>query len=146
MDSILNYFNGERIQCSIGVVISLIFISTSVYFLLQQKPFLNGMAYVAIPLSFFLIAICIAVIARTPNDIDRVTSTFKSSPGNVLTEELSRMERVMKNFATIKKVELGIFILGVVLIISFWNNNLVRGIALGLIIEGLILYLFDHIY
>ncbi|MEM7552347.1 MAG: hypothetical protein AAF363_21865 [Bacteroidota bacterium] len=145
MDNIINYFNGERIQCFIGLLISIIFITASVYFLFLQKPFFKGVAYVALPLSTFLIAICIGVITRTSGDIDRVTTYYKSNPDQVRTEELPRMEKVMRNFAIIKKVEMGLFILGIVLAISFWSNHLMRGIAVALIVEGVTLYLFDHI-
>lgn len=144
MDNIISYFNGERIQCIIGLIISLIFISFSIYFLFQAKPFLKGFAYTAIPLSLLLIAICVGVILRTPSDIKRVTS-IATSPGKIKTDEIPRMDKVMSNFAMIKKVEIGIAVLGVILILVFKNNDLIRGIATALIIEGLILFLFDHI-
>lgn len=144
MDNIISYFNGERIQCIIGLIISLIFISASVYFLFQAKSFLKGFAYTAIPLSMLLITICAGVILRTPSDIKRVT-TIATSPDKIKTEEIPRMNKVMRNFAIIKKVEIGIAVLGVILILVFKNNDLIRGVATALIIEGLILLLFDHI-
>lgn len=144
MNNINSYFNGERIQCIIGLILSLIFIAVSVYFLAQGKAFLKGFAYAAIPLSSLLIIICTAVIVRTPKDIKRVIA-MELSTEQVQQEEIPRMEKVMKSFALIKKVEIGFIVLGIVLMLAFKNNELVRGIALALILEGITLYLFDHI-
>jgi hypothetical protein len=77
--------------------------------------------------------------------MERVTTFYESEPTRMQTEELPRMEKVMKSFSVIKKVELGVVVLGIVLAIFFWRNPLVRGIALALIVEGLLLYLFDYL-
>ncbi len=60
------------------------------------------------------------------------------------TEELPRMEKVMKNFPVIKMVEIGFIIVGVFLLLFFWKNGLIKGIGIGLIIQGIMLYGFDH--
>jgi hypothetical protein len=145
MDSIINYFNGEKFQCAIGAIASIIFIATSIFFLFQQKIFLKGMAYVAIPLSAFLLIICLGVIFRTSKDIARVTTYQKESPARIQSEEIPRMEKVMKSFGIIKKVELAIFIIGLALSIIFWRNELMRGIAISLVVMGISLYVFDHV-
>jgi len=75
MDSIIAYFNGEKVQCTIGAIASIIFIASSILFLFQQKIFLKGIAYSAIPLSLLLLVICVGVIFRTSKDVERV-STF----------------------------------------------------------------------
>lgn len=145
MDNIISYFQGERVQCLIGLAISLVFISASIYFLFLQKPFFKGMAFAVLPLSVLLVAICVGVIFRTSGDIERVTAYYQSAPENIQTAEVPRMEKVLRNFSIVKKVELGIFIAGVLLAVFFWNKDLIRGIAFGLILQGIILYLFDHI-
>ncbi|MCB0425129.1 MAG: hypothetical protein KDD13_10880 [Mangrovimonas sp.] len=145
MDSVLNYFNGEKIQCLIGLVISIAFIITSAYFLSTQKALLNGMAYSILPLAILLSIICIGVIVRVPKDIERVTTYYKEESVKLHTEELPRMEKVMKNFSIIKKIEIGVFLVGLVLVFMFWGNGLIKGVALGLIIQGIILFLFDYV-
>lgn len=144
MNNIEKYFEGEKLQCIIGIIISLIFLSTSIYFLFVQKPVFKGMAYTFIPLSGLLLAICTGVVIRTPTDIERVTTAYHAGSQKIQTDELPRMERVMKNFAVVKKVEICFFIAGVLLALFFWKNNLIKGIAIGLMVQGVILYLFDH--
>ncbi len=145
MDNIVNYFNGERIQCLIGLILSMALISVAVYFLFLQNTFFKGIAFSVLPLSVLLTAICLGVIVRVPSDINRVTTYYQSAPENIQTEEVPRMEKVMRNFSIIKKVELGIFIGGILLALFFWNKDLIKGLAFGLIAQGLMLYLFDHI-
>ena len=73
-------------------------------------------------------------------------STFqKETPTKIHSEEIPRMEKVMKSFGIIKKVEIGLFIIGLLLSIIFWQNELIRGLAIGLLFTGASLYLFDHI-
>ena len=145
MDSIATYFNGEKIQCTIGAIASMILIASSIFFLFQQKAFLKGMAYAIIPLSILLSIICIGVILRASTDIKRVTTFYRDTPQNIQVEEIPRMEKVMKSFNIIIKVEIALFIIGLALAIIFWRNELIRGVAVGLLIMSVSLYTFDHI-
>ena len=51
----------------------------------------------------------------------------------------------MKSFDIIKKVEIAIFIIGLVLTVLFWRNELMRGVAIGLVIMSISLYTFDYV-
>lgn len=115
MDSILIYFNGEKTQCTVGLVFAIGFILVSAYFLWLQQPFFKGVAYVALLVSVLLGAICAGVVWRTPRDIARVSSFYQSAPEKMRTEELPRMEKVMSSFSIIKKVEIAIVLAGVLL-------------------------------
>jgi hypothetical protein len=145
MDNIVGYFNGERLQCFIGAIVSIAFISFSIFFLFQQKAFLKGMSYVAIPFSAILLIVCIGVIFRTSKDIGRVTTFKNETPDRIQSEEIPRMEKVVKSFGVIKKIEIAIFIIGLALTMIFWRNELFRGVANGLIVMGILLYVFDDI-
>lgn len=144
MDNIVKYFSGERLQCSIGLLIGLIGLALSIYFIYLDKSFFKGIAYAFIPLSILLLSICIGIVIRTPKDINRVSTYFESDPNKIHTEEIPRMEKVMKTFPIVKKVEIGLIIIGILLLIIFWKNDLPKGIGLGLIIQGIMLYGFDH--
>jgi uncharacterized protein YxeA len=145
MDNIIAYFNGEKLQCVAGACISIVFIAFSISFLFQQKPFLKGIGYVSIPLSVLLLIICVGVVYKNSRDIERVTTFYKEAPNRIQVEEIPRMEKVMKSFGIIKKVEIAIFIIGLALAVIFWPNELMRGVAVGLIVMGASLYAFDHI-
>lgn len=144
MYNIEKYFEGEKMQCIVGIIISIICISISVYFLFLQKPLLKGASYSFIPLSLLLLAICIGIVVRTPKDVERVTAFYKVDREKMQMEELPRMEKVMKSFAVVKVVEVCFFVAGLLLAMSFWRNDFVKGIAIGLMVQSAILYLFDH--
>jgi membrane glycosyltransferase len=145
MDNIQKYFDGEKLQCILGIIIGSVCILTSIYFLFLQKPMLKGVAYSVIPLSILLLTICIGIVIRTPNDLERVITFYKDEPQKIQTDELPRMEKVMKNFAMIMKVEIFIFAVGLLLATFFWKYELVKGVAIGLMLSSSVFYLFDYI-
>lgn len=144
MDSIQKYFTGEKLQCIVGIIIGGICILISVYFLFLHKTLYKGVAYSVIPLSLFLLVVCIGVVIRTPGDIERVTTYYKVEPQKMQTHELPRMEKVMKTFRLIMKAEIFIFIVGLLLAIFLWRFDLVKGVALGLMALSALFYLFDY--
>lgn len=143
MKEIELYFSGEKWQCSIGAVLALGFIVLSVCFLKLGTPFHKGFAYVCIPFMLILTGICISIIVRTPKDLQRISAFYQSEPAKLKTEELPRMQKVMKLFSTAKKIELAFFAVGVVLAIVFWKNDLMRGIAVAIIVLGIAFFTFD---
>lgn len=145
MNNVEKYFAGERLQCVIGMIISIACISLSVYFLFMQKPFLKGIAWPVIPLSVLLLVICTGVVIRTPKDITRVTAFLQAEPGRIKTEELPRMEKVMRSFSMIKKIELILLAAGLVIAVVFRKNDFVCGVGVGLTVLSAGLYLFDHL-
>lgn len=145
MNTITKYFEGEKIQCTIGIIVAGLCLAVSIYFLFLQKPVLRGISFAFMPLSGLLILICISIVIRTPKDIQRVTSLYQDSPQKVKADEIPRMEKVMKSFSLLKKIEIGVFLIGLAMLLAFWNRDLTKGIALGLIIQGTLLYAFDHL-
>ena len=144
MDNILKYFAGEKLQCSIGILLGLSSLLLSVYFIYLSKPVFKGVAFAFIPLSLFLLGICIGIVIRTPKDIQRVSSYYESEPTKMNTEELPRMQKVMKIFPVAKMVEIGFIVVGIILLLFFGNNGIIKGVGIGLIIQGIMLYGFDH--
>lgn len=145
MESMLKYFEGEKMQCWAGLVFAVLCLIFSVYFLRMHRPLLTGLAYSFIPLSGLLLIVCVSVLVRTPGDIKRNSDLYTESPIKLQAEELPRMEKVMNTFSTVKKVELAFIAIGILLAIVFWRHELIRGIGFGLIVLGPLLYLFDHL-
>ncbi len=144
MNPIDQYFNEEKFQCSVGLVISILFLAVAAYFLYQPSSFYKGLAYTIMPISFLFLMICTMIVLRTPKDIVRVNSYYTTEPLKLKTEELPRMNKIMNSFVIIKKVELGLLLLSLIICIVFWKYDLMRGIAIGLIIQSAGLYYFDH--
>lgn len=144
MNPIDQYFNEEKFQCSVGLVISILFLAVAAYFLYQPSSFYKGLAYSIMPISFLFLMICTMIVLRTPKDIVRVKSFLTTEPLKLKTEELPRMNKIMNSFVIIKKVELGLLLLSLIICIVFWKNDLIKGITIGLIVQSVGLYYFDY--
>lgn len=146
MSAIEKYFNGEILQCSIGVAISLISIGVGIYFFFWLKqPYYKGLAYAFILISVLLTVVCTSVILKSSKDAQRVTESIASNEHKKIQEEYLRMQNVLKSFKTLKIAELIIVAVCAILLMVFSNVPLVKGIATGLIIQALMLYAFDYI-
>ncbi|MBK7233677.1 MAG: hypothetical protein IPH93_15790 [Saprospiraceae bacterium] len=144
MNPIDQYFNEEKFQCSVGLVISILFLAVAAYFLYQPSSFYKGLAYSIMPISFLFLMICTMIVLRTPKDIVRVNSYYTTEPLKLKTEELPRMNKIMNSFVIIKKVELGMLLISLIICILFWKNDLIKGITIGLIVQSVGLYYFDY--
>lgn len=145
MDPIASYFNGEKLQCLIGAVFSLAGIGISVYLFTLSRGLFKGIAWAVLPLSLLLLVICVGVVLRSPKDIVRVNEYLTRDPAKMHAVELPRMQKVMRSFKIIKRVEVAVVVIGLVLAMFLPKVELVRGLAIGLIFMGAMLYLFDHV-
>jgi hypothetical protein len=154
MNPIVKYFNGEKAESYIFILIGVIAFAMALYFIFGLKTsFWKG---VAIP--FFVVA-CLefvvgyTIVTRSQKDINRVEQFVKSEPQNIKTLEIPRMEKVLSNFVIYIYVEIALIILGIVLMYSSMNDTFWRGIGLGLFIQSSIVLCLDffaerrgHIY
>lgn len=143
MNQIEQYFNGEKFQCSTGIIISLLFIALSIFLFRMNIALYKGMAYTFFTLSTFLIIICIGVVVRSPKDIRRVNQYLKSEKEKIEIVEIPRMEKVINNFKVIKIIEIVLVLFGLIFLLVFSKTDFFKGIAIALILQGLVLFAFD---
>jgi len=154
MNSVVKYFNDEKAESYIFILIGVIAFAMALYFLFGLKTtFWKG---IAIP--FFIVA-CLEVIVgytivtRSTKDIVRVETYIQKEPSNIKTLEIPRMEKVLSNFVIYRYVEIALIIFGIALMYSSMNDTIWRGIGLGLFIQASIVLSLDffaerrgHIY
>jgi len=146
MNPVVRYFEGERFQCTIGILIALVSLGLGLYYFTPVKTdFYKGIGYPFVIVSCILLAICIGVVLRTSKDIERVSNYVRYHPEKIKTEEIPRMEKVQQNFRNIKLAEIIIALLGLCFFVFVIGKPMLRGIGLGLLVQAIILYLFDHI-
>jgi hypothetical protein len=145
MNSIEKYFTDDRLQLGIGIIISVFSLIIAAFLYMLKRPAFAGMSYSIIPLTLILLSVCVFLFIRTPKDLKRVSTFYQTTPEKMKTEELPRMEKVLKNFNWIIKTEICIIIAGVFLFVSFGKNDLVRGISIGMVSQASILLIFDTI-
>jgi hypothetical protein len=144
MELIKNYFNAEKAESLLFMGFGILAIILSVYFFFYLKDsFWKGLA---IPLVFFSIVqivIGITIFTRSPKDNLKVENVLKYEPQKIQTEEIPRMEKVLKNFVYYRYFEIAMILLGVILMFSLSKYGFWKGFGLGLFIQCAILLSLD---
>jgi hypothetical protein len=144
MNPIEKYFNAEKHESILFVLVGMVAISFAPYFFIKLKqPFYSGMAYPLIAIALIQIVVGSSVYFRSPKDIKRVTEIVQIDKPKIQTEEIPRMEVVMKNFVIYRWVEIALLSVGFVLFLYFQPNELLKGLGLGLFIQSGFMLLLD---
>ena len=145
MTEVNNYFYGEKMQCLMGLGMALISLAMAVSFLIFfRTDFLKGMAYPFLFIPTILLVICLGIVLRTSKDINRVNGYYEHQPALIQTQEIPRMEKVLKSFKIVKIVEVCLAVLGLGFLIFASTKPIFRGAGLGLFIQAALMYIFDY--
>jgi len=143
MEQITNYFNAEKSESILFILVGSLAIGIAIYFLFKLKePFYNGMAYPLIALALIQLVVGASIFFRSPKDIVRVSLMVQSEKSKIQTEEIPRMEVVMKNFEIYRWVEISLIILGIGFFL-FLQQSIWKGVGLGLSIQAGFMLLLD---
>lgn len=144
MEQISKYFNAEKYESVLFVLVGLFALLFAAYFLVKVKlPFYSGMAYPLIAVALIQIVVGTSVYFRSPKDIIRVTHILEHEKSRIYAEEIPRMEVVMKNFVIYRWIEIVLLLVGIVMFFYFEPNTLWKGVGLGLAIQASFMLLLD---
>jgi MFS family permease len=154
MNPVIKYFNGEKSESYIFILIGVIALAMALYFIfILKSSFWKGVAVPFIIVALLEFAVGFTIINRSPKDAARVETFILKEPQSIKTFEIPRMEKVMSNFVIFRYVEIALIILGIALMYSSLNDTFWRGIGLGLFIQASIVLSLDffaerrgHIY
>lgn len=144
MNAIVKYFNAEKAESLLFIGFGVFAILLSVYlFFFIKESFWKGLA---IPLLFFSIiqiVIGATIYTRSPKDNLRVETILKYEPHKIQSEEIPRIEKVMKNFVYYRYFEITMIFLGIILMYALSDYGLWKGFGLGLFIQCAVLLSLD---
>ncbi len=154
MNPVVKYFNGEKAESYIFILIGVIALAMALYFIFVLKSsFWKGVAAPFIIVALLEFAVGYTIVTRSIIDTARVETFILKEPQSIKTLEIPRMEKVMSNFVIFRYVEIVLIILGIALMYSSLNDTFWRGIGLGLFIQASIVLSLDffaerrgHIY
>lgn len=154
MNPIEKYFRAEKAESLLFVIVGLLAATFAFYFYFKQKEgFYMGMSYPLLGIALIQLVVGYTVYKRSPLDETRVKSMVESHIVKIKTEEIPRMDVVMKNFVVYRWVEIALAFLGILLYFFFNQNDMIKGIGVGLSIQSLFMLLLDffaekrgHIY
>ena len=72
------------------------------------------------------------IVTRTAADKLRAETIIKNEPSKIVTEEIRRMEKVMKNFIVFRYTEIVFILIGIILMYALPQYNFWKDIGLGL--------------
>jgi len=145
MKFITHYFNAEKFESLFFVGVGIIAIGFAIYFLsVLKEPFYKGVAIPLILVALIQITVGTSVYFRSPKDIVKVEHIIKNEPSKIKTEEIPRMEIVMKNFITYRYVEIVLVILALILFFTFPGQTFWKGLGIGLFIQASIMLSLDY--
>ncbi|MES2396889.1 MAG: hypothetical protein V4549_12835 [Bacteroidota bacterium] len=144
MEQISKYFNAERGESLLFAAIGLVAIILGSYFLIKIKqPFYNGMAIPLVLIALIQLTVGASVYFRSPKDILKVENMISNDKEKIKTEEIPRMETVMKFFLIYRYVELVLMIAGLILMFTFKENEFIKGVGIGLFIQAALMLTLD---
>ncbi len=144
MEQISKYFNAEKYESLLFVLVGIFAILFAAYFLVKVKiPFYTGMAYPLIAVAIIQIVVGTSVYFRSPKDILRVNNIVEREKSKINAEEIPRMEVIMKNFVIYRWIEIILLLAGIIMFFYFEPNVLWKGVGLGLAIQASFMLLLD---
>jgi hypothetical protein len=145
MEPISKYFNEEKFESLFFVLVGLIAIIFSTYFLTKIKlPFYNGVSYALLAVATIQLTVGISVYFRSPKDIIRIENFVKFEKSRIQSDEIPRMNIVMKNFVIYRWIEIFLMSLGLIFFFYFSSQSLMEGIGSGLFIQSALMLFLDY--
>lgn len=154
MNPIIKYFQGEKVESYIFMMIGVLAFAMTFYFFFALKTsFWKGVALPLIIVALLEFVVGYTIVTRSQKDIARVETYLQQAPESIKTIEIPRMEKVLSNFVGYRYVEIALIILGIVLMYSSMQDTFWRGLGLGLFMQTSIVLCLDffaerrgHIY
>jgi len=145
MYSTNKYFNAEKGENLLFVLVRIVAILVSIYFIIILKSnFYNGVSISLISVAILQLIVGFTVFVISPKDIIRVNELFKKNKTKIQTEEISRIKVVMKNFVFYRWIEIILAIIGVILYFIFEKSSIFKGIGLRLFIQSIFNSFLDY--
>ncbi|MBT8219989.1 MAG: hypothetical protein KJP00_09190 [Bacteroidia bacterium] len=144
---ITKYFRGEKRESYLFISAGFLFIILSYYgFFVSQEDLHNGAAIPFGLIGLIQVVVGANIAYRTDNQLIGLLKLFSEDFKAFEDAEKSRMGSVMKNFTWIKRIELGLFLVGVLLLLLAMNgtiSTIMLGVGIGLLIQCALMLVFD---
>jgi hypothetical protein len=145
MESISKYFNAEKYESVFFVLVGVIAIVLSIYFFTKVKlPFYNGVSYALLAVAAIQLTVGISVYFRSPKDILRVENFVKFEKQKIQTDEIPRMNVVMKNFVFYRWIQISLLVFGLIFYFYFNKETMIKGLGIGLFIQSALMLFLDY--
>jgi hypothetical protein len=133
--SIARYFDAEKAESLVFLAVGLLGLGVAVYaFFWRGTPFAKGLSYPLCLVGLLFVTVGATILLRSDADKARVTQQLQTNQAALTTEEVPRMEKVMRGFVTYRYTELGLLLVGLVLSLALRSMVFWQGVGVGLVI------------
>lgn len=144
MKTIENYFNAERNESVLFFLAGLTAIFLWFYLVFKlRESFYTGLAYALLLVAVIQVTVGASVFFRSPKDIVRVKNILINEREKIVSEEIPRMEVVMKNFVIYRYVEIALVVIGLMMFFFISDRPVLKGAGLGLMAQAGLMLVLD---
>ena len=145
MNPVIKYFTGEKSESYLFLFLGIAGLAISVYFIfVNASSFWKGFSIPFILVSVLEIIVGVTLIFRSPKDIIREEQFIKNEQSKIKTDELLRMEKVMRNFVIFRYTEIGLILVGIIIYFAFAKYDFWKGLGLALCIQASVVLTLDY--
>ena len=144
IDQVAVYFGGERAESLLFILIALVAIEVAVTCWRKSgTPVAKGAAVMLVLVAVVQLGVGGTVFLRSPHDQQRVAAAVATDRAQIRTNEVPRMQRVMRDFAVYRWVEIALLILATMMALIDRRSTWVRGAGLGLLPQAAVMLVLD---
>lgn len=143
---VTTYFSEEKVGSVYFIIVGMLSLLTTLSFwFIIKYSFYKGLAYPLLLVGVIQLIVGVSVYNQSFKKKENVTYMLKHKPLLIQTEELPRVNTVLKRFVIYQWVEISSMILGVVLYGYFYRSPQVfwKGFGLGLCIQSGVMLMFN---
>jgi drug/metabolite transporter (DMT)-like permease len=142
------YFVAEKQESLLFLFIGLIAIITAIaFFFFLKTNFCKGAAVPLVVIGIIQFSVGFTIYKRSDADRIRNVYSFDMDPGELEQRELPRMEKVIKNFVIYRWCEVGLILIGILLILMFRLNtgkSFFFGMGIALVLQAFLMLGADY--
>lgn len=141
-EEMTRYFAAEKWESLLFVLVGVLAIGASGWMWMTGAA-LRGIGYPLVLVGLIQIAVGAGVFLRTDKQVAALSDQVGRAPAEFRAAEVSRMEKVQRNFQIYKAVELGLLLAGMALSYLARRRELWYGMAVGLILQSSVMMVLD---
>ena len=139
---LIRYFTAEKQESLIFMIVGISALLISLYLLKSDSSY-KGMIYPLIFVAIIQLVVGGTVFFRTNGQVATLKIQLNDSPVHYKTDEVARMNTVMKNFKIYKSIEIILLLAGIILTFIVRDRNFWYSVGVGLIIQSSFMLVLD---
>jgi hypothetical protein len=141
---IAEYFAAERAESIVFILVGAVALGLSFMFWFKLKtPLTRGAAWPLALVAAIQLTVGTTIYVRSPLDAQRVQHVVQKEPARVRSEEIPRMQTVMRKFEQYRYLEMALLAVGAVLGWRARRGSLWQGVGFGLAAQAGLMLAMD---